>query len=209
MAINRINNFESSITLSDGELYLETSENPIAIDIRFKGLIVVESNLPEGFFISENNRRMIILRLCQAEMPKSLFRYNGTFEIQRARVYTEEKSSTATINVNLNTWERMDKLYSGYNSEWKNYLEDRTFFGLDDKTYKTSFVKRLLRGNKSVVINRNFGSNLKGFYLNKEEYKGDVIYDSRGLFYTPDKQMLKIKLNKNKLKSLINRKGRR
>ena len=86
-----------------GDVFIESSGNPSAIDIYYEGVINAESDLPEGFFATEANNRIIIIRFSNKEIEGPLFSYIGDFILNRAEASVRLNSlSLAIINSLVN-----------------------------------------------------------------------------------------------------------
>ena len=122
-----MNNIEEIITatisLYEGNLYLKTDCNPVIIDIEYEGKILAESALPNGFFITEKNNRIMVVRLSTNEMPEHIFSYVGDFKIIRARVYSSSHSSVyATIDKISHKYRYVSDNWSQLNNNWASYF---------------------------------------------------------------------------------------
>ena len=185
MKIGYNKKFSSEIEYYDGNVYLKSDENPVAIDIKYKGLIYVECELPQGFAISENKGRILIVRISDTETPNLLFKYFGSFQIESVKVYSKNGGSRSSVSTNLHYWVQLDKNWSTFSSNWQEYL-DQYFSGSSIDNLSEKMWTNLRNTGKSIVRHTTFGSNVEGVYLNGEKYTGEVIYDSRGFYTTRD-----------------------
>ena len=197
--------FDSSISCYNGDVTVNFEDNPSVIEINFKGLIVVNSHLPQGFFISVGNSKLIIIRLSDAEMPELVFSYLGSFKIINAKMYSPRGVSKCSIDNNLHFWKNVHNTFALSGANWSDY-DDGYDYIPDNREFLGAF-NSARTSKKSIAINRNFGSNLNGFYLDGKKYNGDIAYDSRGIFMTPDKKILKTRLNKNRLKQILRKRS--
>ncbi len=205
MKIGYNKKFSSEIKYQDGNVYLESDENPIAIDIKYKGNIMAESLLPQGFFMSGGGDRILIVRISNQETPKLLFKYFGSFQIIYAKVYGKDSSSISTLSTNLNDWVHMDGEWSKSGSNWEEYSDGYAYFPKPEETNlstsKLDKVWNTIKKSGSIILSPNIGQ-LDGVYLKGVKYDGNVKYDSRGIFMTDDKKPLDLKANK---KAIISR----
>ena len=109
--------FESTFSYQSGKMVLESKEKPLAVDITYKGIIKGVSELPDGFFIAEGNKRIIIINFGNKDMPETILSYLGYFDALTVKVYSKGGVSYSTINKNSHTWNKMAN-EQGYNIIW-------------------------------------------------------------------------------------------
>jgi len=197
--------FESTFSYQDGKIVLESKEKPIAVDIMYKGIIKGVSELPNGFFIAEGNKRIIIINFQNREMPETILSYLGSFDALKVIVYSKEGVSYSTINKNYHIWNKMTNAqgYEKMTSNWEDY--NHIGESLPDNI-KDSVL--LSNTRKSYILNNNLTSDIGDFTLNGEKYEGKIIYDTRGIFMNENKQQLSPKVKPKLLNKIMN-KGRR
>ena len=197
--------FESTFSYQDGKIVLESKEKPIAVDIMYKGIIKGVSELPNGFFIAEGNKRIIIINFQNREMPETILSYLGSFDALKVIVYSKEGVSYSTINKNYHIWNKMTNArgYEKMTSNWEDY--NHIGESLPDNI-KDSVL--LSNTRKSYILNNNLTSDIGDFTLNGEKYEGKIIYDTRGIFMNENNQQLSPKVKPKLLNKIMN-KGRR
>ena len=83
----------ANVKISRGEFSLEADCNPVLLDITYKGRALIESSLPNGFFITEKSRRIIVIRFSHQTMPEKIFNYQGELDVQKVVVYNKSGRS--------------------------------------------------------------------------------------------------------------------
>ena len=195
-----MNNFVSTITNNAGKVTLESAENPIAIDIRFKGKIQAESNLPNGFFATLKDNRMIIVRFGSIEIPSLLFNYSGSLKIEMTKIYTSNSVSVATIQNNINTWNEIRSNYTGITSTFNSLTEENSLF--------SNSIFTTIYNSDSYILNKNLDSSIGKFKLDGKKYEGKVIYDSRGIYLSEDKKPLVANKNIKLIKQFLRKRNK-
>ena len=201
------NKFESTLSYSDGEVHIDSPENPILIDIEYIGTIKGVSKLPEGFCIIAKGQRIMVIRFTDSIMPSHIMSYIGTFHAKKVKVYAKNKVSYSTINREKVIWQTMnDSTYQNVFTEWDNFGSEGHYFPSDSKKGLSQYLR--LPAQKSHVINKNMTSDIGRFTKNNEKYEGKVIYDTRGIFTDQNRNLLKANVNVPAIKKAI-RKGRK
>ena len=118
------NRFNSSLDYSYGEVSLESEQNPILVEIKYRGVIEAESSLPPGFVMSEKNKTIYVIRFVNEDMPNKLFKYNGDFYILQVKCYTKNNISFSSITTKVDIWENKNSIrdfWERHHLNWEDY----------------------------------------------------------------------------------------
>ena len=179
---------QAKISYYDGDLCLRTNGNPILVDISYKGKIVAESNMPDGFIVLEKSNRIIIMRFNNNQMPEHIFSYIGDFKIKIAKVYGKSGAGVVSeIDTLSHKWANMagaNDSWGSLTSTWESYSENGKF-SMKPIGSRRKLGRKRINSKKSVIINNNLSSSMGKFYLpDGSIYNGNINYDSRGIFST-------------------------
>lgn len=162
---------KAKITYNDGQVRLECDGNPLVIMIHYEGIIQATSNLPQGFIVSENKKRIVILRLSDKQFPEVLFEYEGRFKIIRSDLYNNRNRITALSTKKTDQYYRIKDKYTELNSKWVEYGDTYTYGDISKR--KTDIVTNNLRATSGNL-----------FLKDGTAYYGDVHFHSDGTFMT-------------------------
>ena len=194
--------FESSISISSGDVILETNEeNVLLIDMTYKGAAVIISKLPRGFAIAENKGRLMIIKCVNTPMPSLLFSFQGKMDILSVKAYTNSSSSFSNIIRNNHQYKGISDTWNSLNSNWQEYVGENIY---GDPEYNDEQLNRVKATGKPLILGNNLGVMPKDFILNGQEYMEDVYYDTRGFFYTKEGKVLNPRFIKKRLSKIIN-----
>ena len=162
----------------DGNVYLETDGNPVAVEITYKGDFSGESNLPNGFLITGNKGKLLIVRITNQPFPESLFSYSGGFMVEKVVLYDATSRLTASIEQLPHTWRSMSKSTDTWalsTSVWQTYAGN-SYSGVNN------FAVNKKGAN---IITKNIKSTSGNLVLKDgTAYDGDAHYNSAGYFMT-------------------------
>ena len=170
----------ATLKIYGGSVYLETDGNPLVVEIRYKGVFKGESNLPNGFIMTGNKGKILIIRMVSQPFPEDLFSYSGGFNAKRVVLYENNLKLTGKIEVATNRWGTLLEDTNTWNSEttnWQNYA--------DSRYYSQEIGPPRLNKKHSYIVTNNIKS-VSGNLVTKdgEPYYGDVHYHSDGYFMT-------------------------
>ena len=169
----------ATISYYDGNVYLESDGNPIAIEIYYKGKISGSSSMPSGFLIFAKNGKIIIIRLEDKPFPEFLFKYSGALKIKRAMVYGATERVAASISWVDHRWRYMkDHKWDLATSSWEKYSAEDVVLG-------SKVASNAISKIKTKIITNNIKSTSGNLVLkNGTPYYGDVHFHSDGYFMT-------------------------
>ena len=169
----------ATLTYYDGNVYLKTDGNPLAVEIDYKGLFNGESSLPNGFILTGNKGKILIIRMVDQQFPESLFSYLGEFSPKKVVLYQKDFKLTGKIDTPDYRWAYMSKSTNNWNLEtsyWQSFRQTSTG-NFDDNVP--------IGKNKTNIITNNIKS-VSGNLVTRDgkPYYGDVHYHSAGYFMT-------------------------
>ena len=121
------------IYYGNGEVRLEGANNLAAFDIRYKGSIVAESELPSSWTMMNNKKRIIGFNLGDLQ-PELLFTYEGELRILSCKLVDRELNeyrATPTVE-GLGFW-------GGLNTKFEDFTQYPEDY---DGTYVTGSIPR-------------------------------------------------------------------
>lgn len=197
----------ANIKSQDGKVFLTADCNPVAIDIMYEGKVFAESNLPDGYFMTERAGRIIIARLGQNEVTGHLFSYVGDFKILSAKIYSESGSSvSAVVDTETHLFMDTDSNWENCSSNWEDFSGDEISLGDNERHFK-----RTLEIKRSVFVMKSMYTPDIGrlYYEDGSEYIGEVNYNNTTGFSTGSVKTKDSIPLKRKLRKIIKKGGRR
>ena len=173
---------EGSIHNTESSIFIKTNGIFKMLQISFKGEPFINNILPDGYSITMNSTKIIILNLANKPLRKSLplFTYSGNLEISSASIHNLKGEIIVLGNVD-------EQIKSNVN-ESKTNLEDDSLLIIDDNI--GSYIKRS-SGSSKRGINSTI---VKGLYKSdnfEDGYSGYYNYDFLNNIYITGKSITK------------------
>ena len=151
------------ITIDNGVCSLQADVDVMGIQIEFNGTAEITPQLPEGWILQGNAKRMIMITL-QANpiQNQALFNYKGNIEITKAIISNDKGERLSELIKKSNpNWEAQSFDFSIDASNWENYKDtkrvgkvNRTAYNLPDynlpKVEKKTKIKRTQASSRST-----------------------------------------------------------
>ena len=164
-----------SISNSDNGIYIKTNGIFRMLQITYKGEPFITNTLPDGYSISMNTTKIIIMNLLNKPIKKSvpLFSYSGNLAISSASIFNLRGEQIILNNV--------DFIKTNLISDSNTKVEDDSLIILEDNT-----IPPMRSHNKRGIDSRI----IKGLYTNNpfpDGYVGRYNYDPDYNLYTTAK----------------------
>jgi len=151
------------ITINNGVCFLQADVDVMGIQFEFNGTAEITPQLPEGWILQGNAKRMIMITLQGNPIQnQALFNYKGNIEITKAIISNDkgERLSEVIKRSNAN-WGSQEFDFSIDASNWENYKDtkrvgkvNRTAYNLPDydlpKVEKKTKIKRTQASSRST-----------------------------------------------------------
>ena len=150
--MNKEKTYNGNLNINERIVSLETDINYQGIEIDYVGSINIESLLSSDYIINYGRNKIIILKTIKSDfISLDLFRYRGMALITSCKLYTDNFNSY-NLYVNksaLQLWQRLDTNWENLTDNWediefdgnnnkKNYIDRRTIYDEETRTYTTT-----------------------------------------------------------------------
>ena len=117
---------KASIIVTDGECYLDSESNIVGIEISFYGNAEITPQLPDGWIMQGNNRKMLIFRMSGSPIQKRLlFTYTGSVNITKSMIINDKAEKVSEKNKqDKSKWNEDNFQFDSDTTKWiarKNY----------------------------------------------------------------------------------------